>query len=172
MTRQKLASIIFFVMPFVFTWVLVGQILQSRLTLDKLIKVAGIVEGTKEVTTHVRKRLFYTHKDVELRIYLKDTSEYFRIMDVYKYQRFGRQIVYGDTAEIYIRPKWLVPLGLGYRNDVFQLNINGQTVFGISETHKNENGIIIVSIIAIPLFILLGQWTKRKAQQKEKQQVT
>ena len=159
-------------MPFVFAWVLVGQILQSRLSVDKLIKVTGIIKDTKEVATHVRKRLFYTHKDIELRIYLKDTSEYFRLMDVYKYQRFRGQIANGDTAEIYIRPKWLVPLGLGYRNDVFQMDINGQTIFDVSQTNRNENGIIIVSIIAIPLFIFLGQWTKRKARQKEKQQAT
>ena len=93
-------------------------------------------------------------------------------MDVYKHQRFRGQIVNGDTAEIYIRPKWLVPLGLGYRNDVLQMNINGQTIFDVSQTHRNENGIIIISIIAIPLFIFLGRWTKRKAQQKEKQQAT
>ena len=73
MTRQKIASLIFFIMPILFVWVLVGQILQSRLTVDKLIKVTGIVEDSKEVATYVRKRLFYTHKDVELRIYLKDT---------------------------------------------------------------------------------------------------
>jgi hypothetical protein len=169
MTREKIASIIFFIMPFVFAWVLVGQIVQLQLTVDRLIKVTGIVEGTREVATNVRKRLFNKHKDLELRIYLKDTSEYFRVMDIYKYSRFRGQIGNGDTAEIYIRPKWLVPLGLGYRNDVFQLNINGQTIFDVSETHRNEKRIIIVSIIATPLFILLGLWTRRKARKKEKQ---
>jgi hypothetical protein len=169
MTRQKVASIIFFIMPLLFAWVLVGQIIQSGLTVDKLIKVTGIVENTKEVTSHVKKGLLYTHKDVELRIYLKDTTEYFRIMDVYRYQRFRGQLLNGDTAEIYIRPKWLVAYGLGYRNDIFHLTINGKTIFDISETHKNENGIVIVSIIAIPLFILLGLWTKRKARDKKQQ---
>jgi len=110
-------------MPVFFTWVLIGQIIQSRLTARDLIKVTGIIDDTREVATHVRKKLFYTSKDIELRIYLKDTPEYFRIMDVYKYQQFRRQIKSGDTAEIYIRPKWLVPLGLGYRNDVFQMNM-------------------------------------------------
>lgn len=158
-------------MSFAFAWVLVGQIIQSRLTVDDLIKVKGIIEGTKEVATHIKKKLFYTSKDLELRIYLKDTFEYFRIMNVYKYQRFRGQIGTGDTAEIYIRPKWLIPLGLGYRNDVFHLNINRQTLFDISETHRNENGIIIISTVAIPLFIFLGQWTKSSARKKEKHQV-
>src|SRR5206468_10706646 len=99
MTREKIASIIFFIMPFIFAWVLVGQIIQSQLTVDKLIKVTGIIEGTQEVATHVTKKLFYTSKDLELRIYLKDTSEYYRIMDVYKYPRFRGQIGTGDTAE-------------------------------------------------------------------------
>jgi hypothetical protein len=53
MTRQKIASFVFFIMPFAFAWVLVGQILQSRLTVDKLIKVTGIIKNTEEVATHV-----------------------------------------------------------------------------------------------------------------------
>ena len=156
-------------MSIAFAWVVVGQVIQAQLTVDKLVKVTGIVDDTKEIETHVRKKLFYTHKDVELRIYLKDTSEYFRIMDVYQYKRFREQIKRGDTAEIYIRPKWLVPLGLGYKNDVFQLNINGQIIFDISETHRNENQIIILSVIVIPLCIFLGLWAKRKGLVKERQ---
>ena len=166
MTRKKIAPIICFIMPFFFSWVLVGQVIQSQLTVDNLVRVTGLIDSTKEVATHVRKRLFSTHKDLELRIYLKDTSEYFRIMDVYKYPRFRGQIVNGDTAEIYIRPKWLVPLGLGYRNDVFQMAINRQTIFEVSQTQRNEKGIIIVSLIAIPLFIFLGGWTRRKVRQQ------
>lgn len=151
-------------MPLVLIWVLIGKIVQSRMTIGDLVKVTGIVDSSKEITTRVRKRYLYTHKDMELRIYLKDTSEYFRIMDVYKYSQFRGQIKNGDTAEIYIRPNWLVPLGMGYRNDVFQLNINGQTIFDISQTRKNENGQIIVLLLAIPLFILLGRWASRKAK--------
>ena len=162
----------FFIMPFVFTWVLVGQVLQARLTIDKLIKVTGVVDKTREVTTDVKKSILYTHKDVELRIYLKDTSEYFRIMDVYKYERFQGQIKNGDSAEIYIRPKWMVPLGFGYRNDVFQMSINGKTIFDVSQTLGNAYGIIIVSLIAIPLFVFLGKRARRKAHDETKQKAT
>ena len=169
MTREKIASIILFIMPFVFAWILVGQILQSRLTVEQLIKVTGIIENSREVTTHIKKGIFYTHKDLELRIFLKDKAEYFRIIDVYRYQRFRTKIINGDTAEIFIRPKWLLPLGLGLATDVYQMNINGQTIFGISETHRNENGIIIVSLIAIPLFIFMGTMARKKALQKEKE---
>lgn len=164
MTRQKIASIIFFIMPFAFAWVLIGQIIQSQLTTDKLLRITGIVDTTIEVATYRHKS---NRKDHELRIFLRDTSEYFRFMDIYNYDRFRNRIKQGDAAEIYIRPKWLVPLGLGYRNDIFQMSINGQIIFDISQTHRNSNGIIIVSIIAIPLFIFLGQWTRRKARQKK-----
>lgn len=168
MKRDKAAFIVFFIVTLALTWALIGQIIQSQMTVDKLIKVKGIVESTQEVATHVQKKIFSTHKDLELRIYLRDTSEYFRIMNVYKYSRFLGQIHQGDTAEIYIRPKWLVPLGLGYRNDVFQLNINRKTIFDISETHSNEYGIIIVLIIGIPSFILLGRRLIRKVREEEK----
>ncbi|MBL0155179.1 MAG: hypothetical protein IPP93_17550 [Chitinophagaceae bacterium] len=75
MKKERIASIIFFIMPFAFAWVLVGQVIQARLTVDKLVKVRGIVGDTREIATNVRKKFFYTHKDLELRIYLKDTSD-------------------------------------------------------------------------------------------------
>ena len=83
-------------------------------------------------------------------------------MDVYKYNSFRKQINKGDKAEIFIRPKWLVPLGMGHGNDIFQMTINGKTIFDISQTKKNSGGIILVALIAIPGFIFLGQYIKRK----------
>ena len=82
-------------------------------------------------------------------------------MDIYKYNEFRGQIHSGDSTTIYIRPKWLVPLGLGYKNDIFQMTVNGQTIFEVSQTKRNANGIIIVCLIFIPLFIFLGQYAKQ-----------
>jgi hypothetical protein len=129
------------------------------MTTKTLTKVDGIIDTTIEVG----KRKYKSRKKTyELRIFLQDTSEYFRFMDIYKYRTFRDQIYKGDTAEIFIRPKWLVPLGMGHRNDIFQLTINGKTIFDISQTRKNSGGIIIVAIIAIPLFVFLGKYIRRK----------
>jgi hypothetical protein len=166
MTRLKIGSIVFiYLMPVVLIWILVGQILQSQLTIDKLVKVTGIIDAASEVTTYQHSKTG-SGKTVELRIFLKDTSEYFRIMSIYKYDRFQNQIQSGDTAEIYIRPKWMIPFGMGYRNDVFQMSINGQIIFPISDTKKNEDEMIIFSLLAIPSCILLGKWIRKKAKQK------
>ena len=140
-------------------WVLVGQLVQSNLTTSKLVKIDGLIDKTIEVATPRPKS---KRKDYELRIFLQDTAEYFRFMDIYKYQRFVGQIHNGDTAQIYIRPKWLIPLGMGYRNDIFQMTINGKTIFDISQTRRNTSGIIVVALIAIPFFILLGIYIRRK----------
>lgn len=140
-------------------WVLIGQTIQCNMTTKTLTKVEGIIDTTIEVGKRKGKSNLKTY---ELRILLQDTSEYFRFMEIYKYNSFRGQIHWGDTAEIYIRPKWLVPLGMGYRNDVFQLTLNGKRIFDISQTRKNSRRIIIVALIAIPGFVFLGRTIKRK----------
>jgi len=169
MTRAIFGQYISYLAVLGFSWVLIGQIIQSHLTTERLIKISGTIDTTIEVATYRPKS---NRKDHELRIFLNDTTEYFRFMDIYKYDRFRGRIHRGDTAEIYIRPKWLVPLGMGYRNDIFQMALNGQTIFNVSQTKRNTNGIIILSIIAIPLFIFLGQLNKRKVRNLKKQQPT
>lgn len=129
------------------------------MTTKTLTKIEGIVDTTVEVGRKVYKS---RKKSYELRIFLKDTSEYFRFMEFYNYRKFRWKIHRGDTAEIYIRPKWLVPLGMGYRNDIFQMTINGKSVFDISQTRKNSGGIIIVVLIGIPIVIFIGQYIGRK----------
>jgi hypothetical protein len=161
MIKKIIGQIFCYLASLACIWVLVGQIIQLNLTIDKLVKVTGIIDRTTEVA---KKRWKSNRKDYELRIYLNDTTEYFRFMGIYKYDRFREQIHAGDSTEIYIRPKWLVPLGMGYRNDIFQMTLNGQTIFDIPQTRKNTIGIIIVSSIGIPLFIFLAYWIKKKGE--------
>jgi hypothetical protein len=159
--KGKIAQYLSYLAALAFAWTLVGAIIQTNLSIDKLVKVNGIIDTTIEVATYRPKS---NRKDHELRIYLKDTTEYFRFMDIYKYDNFREQIHNGDSTAIYIRPKWLVPLGLGYRNDIFQMTINGQKIFELSQTMRNENGILILCLVFIPLFIFLGQYVKKKNQ--------
>ena len=139
--------------------VLVGQSIQYTMTTKILTKIDGIIDTTIEVKKKKRKSRRF---DYELRIFLQDTTEYFRFMDIYNYNSFRNQINNGGKAEIFVRPKWLVPLGMGHRNDIFQMSINGKIIFDISQTKKNSGGIILLSLIAIPGFILLGRYLKRK----------
>ncbi|HEX2845455.1 MAG TPA: hypothetical protein VHN59_02815 [Chitinophagaceae bacterium] len=159
MTRRILGQFFCYFAALGSLWVSAGQIIQVNLTTDKLIRVGGIIDRTIEVK---KKRSKSNRFDYELRIFLKDTAEYFRFMDIYNYDRFREKIQSGDSAEIFIRPKWLVPLGLGYRNDIFQMNLKGETIFDVSQTKRNNTGILIVSILAIPLFFFLGRYVKKK----------
>ena len=158
MIRKRIGQYFCYLAALASCWVMIGQIIQTNLTIDKLIKVTGTIEKSIEVAKKKRKSNL---KDYELRIFLNNTTEYFRFMDIYKYDRFRDLIHHGDTVEIYIRPKWLVPLGLGHRNDIFQ---NGQTIFEISQTKRNGNGIIIISLIAISAFIFLGWYIKKRGK--------
>ena len=40
------------------------------------------------------------------------------------------------------------------------MTVNGQTVFAFEQTKKNEKGILVVSLLSIPLFIFLGRYKK------------
>jgi len=150
MTKKILGQYFFYIAALASAWVLVGATIQTNLTTKKLTKVEGIIDTTIEVK---KKRHKSNNYDYELRIYIKNNTDYFRFMDIYKYNEFRGQIHSGDSTAIYIRPKWLVPLGLGYKNDIFQMTVNGQTIFEVSQTKRNANGIIIVCLISIPLFI-------------------
>lgn len=158
MTKKIIGQYFSYLAALASAWVLVGATIQTNLTVDKLIKVNGIIDTTIEVK---KKRYKSNNYDYELRIYIKGDTDYFRFMDIYKYSEFRGQIQSGDSTSIYIRPKWLVPLGLGYKNDIFQMTVNGQAIFAVAQTKKNENGIIVVSLLAIPLFIFLGQYIRR-----------
>lgn len=159
MTKKIIGQYFSYLAALAFVWVLVGATIQTNLTIDKLTKVDGVIDTTIEVK---KKRYKSNNYSYELRIYIKDNTNYFRFMDIYKYNAFRGQILSGDSTSIYIRPKWLVPLGLGYKNDIFQMAVNGQTIFDVAQTKKNANGIIVVSLVAIPLFIFLGQYIKKK----------
>ncbi|MBL7733145.1 MAG: hypothetical protein JNM88_18380 [Chitinophagaceae bacterium] len=125
-----------------------------------LIKVEGIVDTTIEVKKKKYKSMKY---DYELRIFLQDTNEYFRLTGNYNYPAFKDQVSGGDKATIWIRPKWLVPLGMGYRNDIFQMLVNDKIVFDISKRKRNSGKIIIACLVFIPVVIFLGKYYSRKS---------
>jgi len=157
MIKEKIRKYFFYLASLVSLWVFVGATIQTNITSNNLSKVSGIIDTTIEVR---KKRYKSNNYDYELRIYIKGDTEYYRLMDIYKYNEFRGQLKSGVFASIYVRPKWLVPLGLGYKNDIFQMTVNGQTVFAFEQTKKNEKGILVVSLLSILFFIFLGRYKK------------
>lgn len=135
--KKIIEQYFFYFFAIAMCWVLVGQTIEYTMTTKTLTKVDGIIDTTIEVG---KKKYKSRKKTYELRVFLQDTSEYFRFMEIYKYRAFRHQIRHGDTAEIFIRPKWLILLGMGHRNDIFQMTINRNTIFDISRTRKNSGG--------------------------------
>jgi hypothetical protein len=160
MSGRQIAGFLNYVVILGFVWVLVGQLIQSKLTIDDLSPVYGIVEKVDDAST---LRLRSQRKDHELRIFLSGNPKYFRLMDIYHYERFASTIHIGDTVLIYIRPDWVVIFGLGRKQDIYQMSINGRVVFDLSETKTNERGIIMVFLIAIPLLLWLGKLGRRRS---------
>ena len=161
-TKQKIGSLFFYTMAIIFSLGLVGVFWQSGITTKNLELVTGIVHKTEVVTIVVPSRGHNVQS--ELRLFLKDSSEYFRISDVYKFERFRDRIQEGDSAEIFIRPKLLQRFFLGQRNDIMHLNINGQIIVDVVQTRKIANAAIIVGIAAIIVFLLLAIFGGRIAK--------
>jgi hypothetical protein len=148
-----------------FAWILTGQIIQLCLPLDKYTRITGVVSDAREHTVIERKRLIRTTKVKEIRIFLRDTAAYFSISASHKNKKFQPLINTGDTAIIYIRPQWLVPMAIGKRKHIQELHINGQPLFTLRDNRKITFGMMIISIITIPVFLFLGLWYKRKMKE-------
>lgn len=158
-----------------YTWLAVGSIILLRMPADKLVKVTGVVDtATVAIMSHSGRRDHYG-----LRIFLQDnqhTHEYFRLTDDYGNNPLRSSINRGDTAIIYIRPKWLVPLTLEHYNDIQQLFVNRKEVLSFEEV-KRTNKVSLafwITFIALftPMIILAIRSAKRMATSKWKHYFT
>ena len=142
--------------------VLVGaQYIQSRLTISDLTEVTGTIKSTERVTYWAQGRS--GHWVSELRVFLTDKPDYFRIMGVYDFLEFSDQIIAGESVKLYVRPGWLAVIGMGYKYDIMHLEIKDVVLLDISRTRRNSQGIIFVGIFSIIIFVLLGIFGKKIA---------
>ncbi|NCT93131.1 MAG: hypothetical protein GXC72_01800 [Chitinophagaceae bacterium] len=169
MVREVVGKYLSYLAVLFFSWVLIGQLIQANLVVDNLNKISGTIDTTMEITLFKSRSKEKYH---ELRIFINEKGDYFRLMDTYDYPRFLPNIKRGDSAEIYIRPKWLTVLGMGYGNDIFQMAINGKVVFEISETRKTAKGIAVIAAVAIPVFAFLAALINRALRKHRRLQPT
>jgi hypothetical protein len=159
MNKAKIVRYICFLSLVFSSWILLGQSFQFCLTRDKLVAQSGIIGDVLEVSSGLRNK-----KTHELRISLKGYPGYFRIMDIYPYQTFSSALQPGDQATIYIRPRWLSVLGMGHTNDIFQMAVNGKTVFDLRQTKSNAKRLIIFSLTALVLSFIFIFLNRKKSQ--------
>lgn len=157
MNKVKVVRYICFLSLFLFSWILLGQSFQFYLTRDKLVAQSGIISDVLEVSSGLRNK-----RVQELRISLKEQPGYFRIMDIYPYKTFSSTLQPGDQATLYIRPRWLSLLGMGHKNDIFQMAVNGKTVFELQQTKTKAKGLILLSGVALFLSFMFILVTREK----------
>lgn len=136
MNKENIVRYSCFLSLFFFSWILLGQSIQFYLTRDKLVAQSGIISEVLEVSSGLRNKRAH-----ELHISLKERPDYFRIMDIYPYKTFSSTLHPGDQATIYIRPRWLSILGMGKKNDIFQMVVNGKTVLDLQQTRNKAKGL-------------------------------
>ena len=142
----------------VFSWMLIGNLIEVNYRKDYLNKVKGRIMIIGENLTRDYKK----NQEYELVIYLDNYPKYFRITDNYKYQNIKKKLKFGDEVEIYFRPKYLVAFGLGKQTDVYQLEYKKEILFDLSKRKRNSKGLIIISLIFLLIFGSVYYFANRK----------
>ena len=145
-----------------FSWVVIGNLIELNYKKDNLIKISGEIININEVVSIKRKN----SQDYELRLYLNNYQKYFRILDNFKYDNIQKKIKIGDEVQIYFRPKYLVPLGMGRQTDIYQLESKNEILLDLSERKRKSKGLIVISLIALTIFGAAYYFAKRKINKK------
>ena len=148
-------------LPFIliiFSWGLVGNLIESNYKKENLIKITGKIKNIKEVLNLKRKN----SEDLELRIYLENYPEYFRILDNFKYNNIQKKVKLRDGVQLYFRPKYLVPIGMGKQSDIYQLEHKNKILLNLKDRKKNSKSLININLIFLLVFGILYYFAKRK----------
>ncbi len=147
----------------VFSWTLIGNLIEVNYRKDYLNKVKGRIVIINENLT----KDYRNNQDYELVIYLDNYSNYFRITDNYKYKNIQKKLKFGDEVEIYFRPKYLVAFGLGKQTDIYQLEYKKEILFDLSQRKRNSKGLIILSLIFLLIFGSVYYFANKKLRSKK-----
>jgi hypothetical protein len=143
-----------------FSWILIGDLIELNYSKNNLNKITGTIENIEEVLIQGKRE--YN----ELRISLNNYPKYFRITDNFKYQNIQEKLKIGDEIQIYFRPKYLVPFGLGKETDIYQLEYKKEILYDIAKRKKNSKGLIVFSLIALTIFGTAYYFGKIKLNKK------
>jgi hypothetical protein len=128
-----------------FTWGVVGHSYLTNLDTTDLVANIGQVN---EIGVEYEEGLRSRYKYYPLKIKLSNYPEKFRVPDIYKieFSYLQEKISPGDTITLYSRTLWQTILGWGKRNDIYQIDKNGQTVFFLSKviSEKKDQRIIFI----------------------------
>ena len=154
-----------YLLPFVlvfFAWALIGNLIEITYSKENLVRVTDKILSVNNVITKVVNKPLYKAKKHELRLYLENQDDYFRLNEKYKYENFIDKLKKGDSVTVFFRPKYLVPIGMGRQKDIYQLESGNKVLFDISARKKNSKGIVLVSSIALLIFGTLRYVAKKQ----------
>lgn len=143
-----------------FAWFLVELILLSK---ANLVRVEGIVTKTEEVKIIKRRGPFF-----QLRVFLHNADEYFKINGRFRYDRFQQYIHPGDTATIYVLEPWVDNLITASKKDIVSLAVNGIKIFSVPRKPWYEADNFIWIAMMLPLTIGMAFYARREAKKHSK----
>ena len=129
---------------------------------ESLNSVTGKVISIDNIVTKIINKPAYRRKKTELRIVLENHDGYFRLTDNYRYENILQVVKKGSNLTIYTRPKYLVPIGMGKQNDIYQMELNDSVLFSIKHRNRNSKKLIWTSSIFLGIFGSAYFFSKRK----------
>jgi hypothetical protein len=115
-----------------FTWGMVGQILFISIYPNLPNKIAGKVTS---IAVQFEQGTERQYKYYPLKIGLAKHPQEFRLPEIYKsdFPSLLETIKIGDTITLHSGYKWQTILFWGEQTDIYQIDKNGKTLFGISK---------------------------------------
>lgn len=154
-------------------WATIATAYEQTYDAGDLDKVSGQVSSIDEVTTRVINKPAYKRKKKELRLYLKDFPEYFRLTDSFNYTPVIDKLKVGDEVQVYVRKPYLAFMGMGKRTDIYQLEYQGETLVHLSELkQKSTGGVVAIGTIGTIAFTAFYLHHRRKGRRKVAKVVT
>lgn len=135
------------------TWGFSVNLYQTNLNQTQLIRNEGVVNGIGIV---FEQGTSYGNKYYPLEIILAGLQRPFRLRDSFKnlFPNLQKDIIVGDTIEIYTRSEFLSIIGWGEKNDIYLIKKDNKILLPLSVmSDYNGNQAIVLLILAIIFWI-------------------
>ena len=130
--------------------------------LNSLERVAGTVAAMDSVVTRVKDKPLYKRVDKELRIYLSNHPNYYKVSTNSDFGFITSKVRVGDEVVMFTNPPFET-LILGKSNRICQLEHNGEKTIDFKEQNEKYHPSIALLLTATIGFSIWYFYSRRKA---------
>jgi len=139
---------------------IISRLFIQTIDTGDLIKSAGTVTSIDIV---FEQGLKAKYKYYPLKIRLDNSDKDFRLIDSFEnqFQIIKNKIRVGDRIEIFTRNRILTIIGWGKKDDIYQIEKNGQIIFDLQSMKDSKKGEMKHFLFLGPFFLLLSVVLKK-----------